>query len=310
MAYHDSFKVSWDNVGERLYEIGVDHGMLYPQKGDGSYDKGVAWSGLSQVSENPEGADVNDIWADNMKYLSIRAAETFGATIECYSYPDEFKACNGEAEIATGVTIGQQTRKAFGFSYRSRIGNDTEFQDHGFKIHIIYNATVSPSEKSYSSINDSTDVDAMSFEVDTTAIPVAGYKPTSSLEIDSTKVSEANMNTLLDTLYGTNSSDPTLPTPEEVMAIFGGSVVPTIELNNHYLELVTEGTSTLVATVSGSSQTPVFSSSSAVAAVGESTGVVTAGDSAGNCIITASITDDGVTYTDTCTVKVVAATEG
>ena len=309
MAYHDSFKVKWDEVGKRLYEIGVDHGMLYLQKGDGTYDNGVAWSGLSQVSQNPEGADVNDIWADNMKYLSLRAAETFGATIECYSYPDEFKACNGEAEIAPGVTIGQQTRKAFGFSYRSQIGNDTEFQDHGFKIHIIYNATASPSEKSYGTINDSTDVDAMSFEVDTTSIPVAGFKPTSCLEVDSTKVSEAQMNTLLDLLYGTDNTDPTLPSPEEVLAIFGGTVVPSIELNSHYLPLTVGGTSKLVATVKNSTETADFDSSSDSVATVAADGTVEA-IGAGSAIITAAITVDGVTYNDTCTVVVTAANQG
>lgn len=201
------YAVSWDNVGERFYEIGVDHGMIYPLSAGGAYTNGEAWSGLSQVSINPEGADVNDIWADNMKYLSLRSAETVKATIECYSYPPAFAECNGEVEIATGVTIGQQTRKAFGFSYRSRIGNDTQFQDYGYKIHCIYNATASPSEKSYGTINDSTDVDAMSYEIDTTAIPVTvggvEYKPTSYICVDSTKADSTDLATFEQRLYGT-----------------------------------------------------------------------------------------------------------
>lgn len=187
------FAAKWDQVGERFYEIGVDRGMFYPLEASGSYGNGEAWSGLSNVTNKPEGADVNDIWADNMKYLSIRAAEKFGATIECYSYPDGFKACNGEQEAVSGVTVSGQTRKAFGFSFRSRIGNDTVFQDYGYKIHLIYNATASPVERSYGTINDSTDVDAMSYDVETTGVKLTTkvngeeLKPTSHIEIDSTK---------------------------------------------------------------------------------------------------------------------------
>lgn len=201
------YAAEWDKVGERYYEIGVDHGMFYPLV-NGNYNNGEAWSGLSNVTNKPEGADVNDIWADNMKYLSIRAAEKFGATIECYSYPDGFKACNGEADLVPGVTISGQTRKPFGFSYRTRIGNDQEFQDYGYKIHLIYNATASPVEKSYGTINDSTDVDAMSYDVETTAVPVSiegsdvDYKPTSHIEIDSTKVNATKLANFLKTLYG------------------------------------------------------------------------------------------------------------
>ena len=202
------FAVKWDEVGKRLYEIGVDRGMFYPLADNGTYNNGEAWSGLSNVTNKPEGADVNDIWADNMKYLSIRAAEKFGATIECYSYPDGFKACNGEEEVVAGVTVSGQTRKAFGFSYRSRIGNDIKFQDYGYKIHLIYNATASPVEKSYSTINDSTDVDAMSYDVETTGIQVGKvnnveYKPTSHIEIDSTKVDVDQLAAFEQTLYGT-----------------------------------------------------------------------------------------------------------
>lgn len=210
MAVNNAYAVEWDKVGERFYEIGVDHGVFYPLDENGNYTNGEAWSGLSNVTNKPEGADVNDIWADNMKYLSLRAAEKFGATIECYSYPNGFKACNGEEEITPGVTISGQTRKPFGFTYRSRIGNDLKFEDYGYKIHLIYNATASPVEKSYGTINDSTDVDTMSYDVETTGLPVAltingvpkEFKPTSHIEIDSTKVDATQLENFLKTLYG------------------------------------------------------------------------------------------------------------
>ena len=229
-----NYAVEWDKVGERLYEIGVDRGMLYELNNSGNYINGVAWSGLSQVTAKPEGADVNEIWADNMKYLSIRAAEKFGATIECYSYPDEFKKYNGEVELTAGVTINAQTRNAFGFCYRSRIGNDLKFQDYGYKIHLIYNATASPSERSYGTINDSTDVETMSFDIDTTAIPVSitvggtttEYKPTSYIVIDSTKFTtepqKAKLAQFEQKLYGTAASGqtpavtPVMPLPATV----------------------------------------------------------------------------------------------
>lgn len=233
------FAVKWDQVGERYYEIGVDRGMFYPltvTEGVSEYKNGEAWSGLSNVSASPEGADTNDIWADNMKYLSLRAAETFGGTIECYTYPDGFKKCNGEDELTNGVTIGQQTRKPFGFSWRSRIGNDVEFQDHGYKIHLVYNATVSPTEKSYGTINDSTDVDTMSFEFDTTAIPVTvnnkEFKPTSYITIDSTKVDAAKLTAFEQTLYGTaavvgdqpaDEVPAEMPLPADVYAAFASN---------------------------------------------------------------------------------------
>lgn len=233
-----AFAIEWDKVGERFYEIGVDRGVFYPltvnsETNEAEYKNGEAWSGLSNVSANPEGADTNDIWADNMKYLSLRAAETFGATIECYSYPDGFKACNGEDELVTGVTIGQQTRKPFGFSWRSRIGNDVDFQDHGYKIHLVYNATASPTEKSYGTINDSTDVDTMSFEIDTTAIPVnitgQTFKPTSYITIDSTKVASEALAAFEQILYGTPASGndpavaPEMPLPEDVYTAFASN---------------------------------------------------------------------------------------
>lgn len=305
-----NFAVEWDKVGERFYEIGVDRGMFYPLSG-GEYNNGEAWSGLSNVTNKPEGADVNDIWADNMKYLSIRAAEKFGATIECYSYPNGFKACNGEEELATGVTISGQTRKPFGFSYRSRIGNDEEFQDYGYKIHLIYNATASPVEKSYGTINDSTDVDAMSYDVETTGIQVPNvgdkeFKPTSHLEIDSTKVSAAQLSQLEYILYGTEGgADPRMPLPAEVLEIFGGTPTPSVELNKHYIELAAGDEETLIATVknAGSSGTVTWTPTTGSYATVDSNGKVTA-VAEGSAIVTATITVDGIDYNDTCTVKV------
>lgn len=319
------FLAKWDQTGERFYEIGVDRGMFYPLKNTAAsgqpekyeYVDGEAWSGLSKVTDKHEGADVNDIWADNMKYLSLRAAEKFGATIECYTYPNGFKACNGEVELVPGVTAGMQTRQAFGFSYRSRIGNDVKFQDYGYKIHLVYNATASPTEKSYGTINDSTDVDAMSFDVETTSIPIGTinnveYKPTSYLEIDSTKVDPAKLAAFEFILYGTEGgSNPKMPLPSEVIEYFGGSVIPFVELDTHYLALTVGDTHTFTVNKNPADATVVFSTgSAAIADVGASTGTVSA-ESAGSTTITATYTDsDSIPYTDTCTVVVTAAANG
>lgn len=214
----------WDKTAERFYETGVDHGVLYVQKADGTYDTGVVWNGLTAVTEKPDGAEPNDLYADNIKYASLRSAETFGATIEAYMYPEEFAQCDGSAAVATGVYIGQQKRKPFGFCYRTLIGNDTATDtDDGFMLHIIYNATASPSEKNHETVNDSPDAVTMSWDLDTT--PVAfedhpGYKPTATITIDSTKCDATKLQTLMDTLYGTANSDPSLPSPDDVIAIF------------------------------------------------------------------------------------------
>ena len=214
----------WDKTAERFYETGVDHGVLYVQKADGTYDTGVAWNGLISVTEKPDGAEPNDLYADNMKYASLRSAETFGATIEAYMYPDAFAQCDGSASAATGVYVGQQSRKPFGFCYRTLVGNDTSTdEDDGYKLHIIYNATASPSEKNHETINDSPDAITMSWDLDTT--PVAfedhpGFKPTATITIDSTKCDKNKLQTLEDTLYGTANSDPTLPDPDAVIDIF------------------------------------------------------------------------------------------
>lgn len=209
----------WDQRSERLYETGVDRGVLYPVTNN-AYGTGVAWNGLTAVNESPSGAEPSDIYADNIKYLTLRSAETYGATIEAYTYPDEFAECDGSATVATGVTIGQQTRKSFGLCYRTLVGNDTDGQDHGYKLHLIYGCTASPSEKSYQTVNDSPEAITFSWEVSTTPVNVEGHKPTAQLIVDSTKVDKAKLATLEAQLYGGESSDPKLPTPAEVIAIF------------------------------------------------------------------------------------------
>lgn len=214
-------KLQWDQIGEKIYETGTKRGVIYPMA-NGEYPKGVAWNGLTAVTESPAGADITDLWADDIKYASIRATETFGATIEAYTYPDEFAICDGTAEPVQGVFIGQQNRKAFGFSYVTTVGNDTEYNDYGYKLHLIYNATASPSEKAYATINDSPEAITFSWELATTPVEVTGYKPTASLTIDSTKVKDiSKLKALEDILYGTDSQEPRLPLPDEVFNIIG-----------------------------------------------------------------------------------------
>ena len=222
-----AFKIAWDQTGERLYETGVDRGVLYHLDETNKYTKGYAWNGLTGVTESPAGAEATDLYADNIKYLSMRSAETFGATIEAYTYPDEFAECDGSAEIATGVKIGQQTRKTFGLCYRTVIGNDTNGNDHGYLLHLIYGCTASPSEKAYATINDSPEAITFSWEVTTTPVNVEGFKPTASLTIDSTKANATDLATLEGILYGTAAGaegtpaavEPRLPLPDEVAEI-------------------------------------------------------------------------------------------
>lgn len=213
-------KLVWDKTGERLYETGVSHGVLYVQDSTGAYPTGVAWNGLTAVTESPSGAEATPLYADDIKYLELRSAEEFGATIEAYTYPKEFEACDGSAELAEGVTIGQQDRKAFGLCYRTIVGNDVKKNDLGYKLHLIYGATASPSEKGYQTVNDSPEAITFSWEVTTTPINVDGFKPTSSLTIDSTKVEKSKLDALEAKLYGAESAEATLPTPDEVAAIF------------------------------------------------------------------------------------------
>ena len=214
----------WDKTAERFYETGVDHGVLYVQKANGSYDTGVEWNGLISVTEKPDGAEPNDLYADNIKYASLRSAETFGATIEAYMFPEQFAQCDGAASAGNGVYIGQQARKPFGFCYRTLVGNDTSTdEDDGYKIHLIYNATASPSEKNHETINDSPDAITMSWDLDTT--PVAfenhpSYKPTATITIDSTKCDKTKLKTLEDKLYGTATTEPELPSPDWVVENF------------------------------------------------------------------------------------------
>lgn len=215
--------LAWDTTGQRFFELGVDHGVLYPFNSTSStYPKGVAWNGLTSVNESPDGAEPNDMWADNMKYATIRSTETFGGTIEAYTYPDEFELCDGSASIATGVTIGQQTRSAFGLSYRTRIGNDVN-DELGYKLHLVYGATASPSEKSYETINDSPDAITFSWEFDTTPVAIKGYKPTSLITIDSTKADPTALASLLVILYGGENTEARLPLPDEVAELMGGA---------------------------------------------------------------------------------------
>lgn len=227
-----AFKLAWDQIGERLYETGVDRGVLYPINEESKYTPGVAWNGMTGVTESPSGAEATDLYADNTKYLSMRSAETFGATIEAYTYPDEFAECDGSAEIATGVKIGQQTRKVFGLCYRTVLGNDVNGNDHGYLLHLIYGCTASPSEKAYATINDSPEAITFSWEVTTTPVNVEGFKPTASLTIDSTKANATDLATLEGILYGTPAGaegtpaavEPRLPLPDEVADIMSTTV--------------------------------------------------------------------------------------
>lgn len=213
-------KIVWDNTGEKLYETGVRNGVLYIQDETGAYGKGVAWNGLTAVTESPSGAEATPLYADDIKYMNLISAEEFGGTIEAYMYPDEFKACNGEADLSAGVSIGQQARKPFGFCYRTVIANDVVGESYGYKLHLIYGATASVSEKAYSTVNDSPEAITFSWEFSTTPVPVEGHKPTACLTIDSTKVDGTQLAALEAKLYGTDEAEPTLPTPNEIAQMF------------------------------------------------------------------------------------------
>ena len=213
----------WDNTGEKLFETGVDHGVLYPWDSTNStYGTGVVWNGLTSVTNSPDGAEPTDLWADNIKYATLRSAETFGATIEAYTYPDEFAECDGSATPKTGVHVGQQSRKSFGFCYRTKVGSDTDTDANKYKIHVIYNASASPSERAYETVNDSPDAITFSWEITTTPVNITGYKPTSEIVIDVWKLSSADKTALENKLYGTQSSDATLPQPDALLALISG----------------------------------------------------------------------------------------
>lgn len=221
--------LTWDGVGERFYETGIDRGVLFIPN-NGVYDTGFAWNGLVSVTESPSGAEATPQYADNIKYLNLVSAEEFGATIEAFTYPDAFAQCDGTATPAVGVSVGQQSRKSFGFSYRTKLGNDVNGADYGYKLHLVYGALAAPSEKAFNTVNDSPEAITFSWELTTTPVPVTGLKPTAILTIDSTKVPAANLLALENALYGTAGTSPRLPLPDEVIAMFAGvqtAVTPT-----------------------------------------------------------------------------------
>ena len=211
-------KLNWDVQGERYYETGVSKGVLYTFK-EGKYSKGVAWNGLTAVTESPSGAEPTPLYADNIKYLNLLSNEEFAATVEAYTYPDEFAECDGSAELAVGVSVGQQKRIPFGLSYVTKLGNDTDGQDHGYKIHLIYGALAKPTQKNYATINDSPEAITFSWELSTTPVAVPNMKPTACITIDSTKVGSDKLKKIEDKLYGTESEEATLPTPTELAAL-------------------------------------------------------------------------------------------
>ena len=223
-------RLTWDKTGERYYETGVKQGVLYPIQTDGKYSKGVAWNGLISVNESPSGAEATPLYADDIKYLNLISNEEFGATIEAYTYPDEFYECDGSSALADGVMIGQQKRKTFGLCYRTTVGNDVDGNDYGYKLHLIYGCLAAPSEKGYNTINDSPEAITFSWEVSTTPVSVKGFKPTSQITIDSTKIAEgkkAKLTELEDILYGKDgdagsATGPRLPLPDEVATLFAG----------------------------------------------------------------------------------------
>lgn len=228
-------RIKWDETGKRFYETGVDHAVLYPIDKEGAYTNGVPWNGITSVNESPSGAEANPLYADNIKYLNLISAEDFGATIAAYTYPDEWAACDGSAEIAPGIVIGQQSRSVFGLCYRTKIGNDTEGQEHGYKLHLIYGAQAAPSERNYETLNDSPDAINFSWTVTTTPVDVPSFKPTAILTIDSTKTDPAKLAALEAILYGSDGkgkegdtdyvapTEARLPLPAEIVELIGAA---------------------------------------------------------------------------------------
>ena len=212
-------RLTWDDAGKRLYETGVKQGVLYPQDDNGAYPKGVAWNGLTAVTESPEGAEPTPLYADDIKYLNLLSTEEFKATVEAYTYPDEFAECDGSGSLVEGVTIGQQDRKTFGLSYRTSLGNDVQGNEYGYKLHIVYGCLAAPSEKAYATVNDSPEAITFSWEVSTTPVNVTGFKPTASLVLDSVKLGAAKMKAIEDVLYGSSAAEARLPLPDEIKSI-------------------------------------------------------------------------------------------
>lgn len=217
-------RLTWDDAGKRLYETGVKQGVLYPQDDNGAYPKGVAWNGLTAVTESPEGAEPTPLYADDIKYLNLLSTEEFKATVEAYTYPDEFAECDGSGSLVEGVTIGQQDRKTFGLSYRTSLGNDVKGNEYGYKLHIVYGCLAAPSEKAYATVNDSPEAITFSWEVSTTPVNVTGFKPTASLVLDSVKLGAAKMKAIEDVLYGSSTAEARLPLPDEIKSIIEGAV--------------------------------------------------------------------------------------
>jgi hypothetical protein len=236
-------KLAWDVTGERVFETGVDRGVLFIPDVGGAYATGYAWNGLTKVSEAPSGADATPLYADNIKYLNLVAAEEFGDTIEAYTYPNEFAQCDGTASPTAGVTVGQQTRKTFGFSYRTKLGNDVSGTDLGYKLHLVYGCLAAPTQRDYSTVNDKPEAISFSWAVTTTAVSVTGFKPTAIMTIDSTKVSAAGLTALETALYGGVGVAPRLPLPDEVVAFFSGTVTvatplaPTYVIGTHVITI-------------------------------------------------------------------------
>lgn len=274
-------KLLWDQSGERTYETGVDHGVLFLPT-DGVYDTGVAWNGLTTVTESPSGAEANPTYADNMKYLNLISVEEFGGTIEAYTYPDEWSQCDGSVSPHDGIHVGQQTRKIFGLCYRSRIGNDILADDFAYKLHLVYGAQAAPSEKAYATVNDKPEAIDFSWQFTTTAVPVTGYRPSSLITIVSSDVDPDNLLVLENYLYGTDGTDPSMPLPDDVIAIFAGSIT-----------LVTPTTPTFVAST-GVITIPTVSGVRYKRADtgGTVTGTVTIGTAGGHLTIEAVPTDD------------------
>lgn len=212
-------RLTWDDAGKRLYETGVKQGVLYPQDNNGAYPKGVAWNGLTAVTESPEGAEPTPLYADDIKYLNLLSTEEFKATVEAYTYPDEFAECDGSGSLVEGVTIGQQDRKTFGLSYRTSLGNDVKGNEYGYKLHIVYGCLAAPSEKAYATVNDSPEAITFSWEVSTTPVNVTGFKPTASLVLDSVKLGADKMKAIEDVLYGSSAAEARLPLPDEIKSI-------------------------------------------------------------------------------------------
>lgn len=308
-------KIVWDETGSRFYETGVNHGVLYKQNTDGTYGAGVPWNGLTGVTESPEGAEATDLWADNIKYASMRSAETFGGTIEAYTFPEEFSECDGSYTVVSGVYVGQQKRTPFGFTYRTEVGNDVSSDtDTSYKLHIIFNATASPSQRAYETINDSPNAITLSWEFQTTPVNVSGLKPTSLITIDTTKLSGdgdlAKLALLEDTLYGTANTEPSLPTPDEIMAIFGGSAaavtLTALSISSATLTPTFNSATTVYTTTVSSSSSTITATpeSGAVAAISVNGSAVTSGGTAtwntGSNLVTITVSKTGglpTTYT-------------